>query len=83
MPPRRWRCRAAYLGLHFIEGQFVMPTVLGRRLSLNPAVVIVSILFWTWAWGVLGTLMAVPLLLCLKLVCEHHPDLTRVGALLE
>lgn len=72
-----------YLLVHLIEGQYFAPMLLGRRLRLNPAIVIVSILFWTWAWGVLGTLLAVPALLCLKLVCEHHPDLTRFGALLE
>lgn len=74
---------ALYMVVHLIEGQVVTPALLGRRLSLNPALVLLSILFWTWAWGVLGTLLAVPLLLCLKMVCDHDPALARYGAMLE
>jgi predicted PurR-regulated permease PerM len=45
-----------------LEGQFVTPSILGRRLRLNPLVVLVAILFWGWIWGIAGAILGVPLL---------------------
>lgn len=61
----------AFGGLTIIEGQIVTPLVLGRRLALNPLVVFLSVVFWFWLWGVMGALMAVPLLITLKLIGDH------------
>lgn len=53
----------AYLFLNFIEAQFVTPHVLGRRLTINPFLVFLALVFWLWIWGPAGGFVAVPLLL--------------------
>ncbi|WJG11022.1 AI-2E family transporter [Aliiglaciecola sp. LCG003] len=60
-----------YITLNLIEAQFITPTILGRNMRLNPLVVIVWLLIWGWLWGAVGVLLAVPLLVCLKLVLSH------------
>jgi predicted PurR-regulated permease PerM len=62
---------AAFAGLTILEGQIVTPLVLGRRLALNPLVVFLSVVFWFWLWGVMGALMAVPMLITLKLIGDR------------
>ncbi len=57
--------------LNVLEGQFITPTVAGHRLALSPVAVFLSILLWGWMWGVVGILIAVPLLVCIKLVCDN------------
>jgi predicted PurR-regulated permease PerM len=52
---------AAFVLLATIEGQFITPAVLGRRLTLNPLAVLLAIAFWSWIWGPMGTFLAVPL----------------------
>jgi predicted PurR-regulated permease PerM len=53
---------ALYFALHILEGQIVTPSVVGRRLTLNPFLVFLALAFWTWIWGPIGAFMAVPLL---------------------
>jgi predicted PurR-regulated permease PerM len=72
-----------YLGLHAIESNFVTPMVLGRRLTLNPVVIFLSLMFWMWLWGIPGALLAVPLLMTLKILCDHFKPLAPVGELLK
>lgn len=72
---------AIYLGLHMLEGETVTPMLLARRFTLNPVLVIVSLFFWDWMWGVAGALLAVPLLAMLKIVCDRIPVLTPLGHL--
>ena len=43
-----------YLLLHLLEANFITPILLGRRFTLNPVVIFVSLIFWTWLWGVPG-----------------------------
>jgi len=61
---------AIYLGLNLIQEYLIVPTILGRRLLLNPVAVFLWLIFWGWLWGVPGVLMAVPLLAVLKIVCD-------------
>ncbi len=68
-----------YLALTALEGLVVTPVILGKRLTLNPVVVFVGLLFWTWLWGPLGALLAVPLLATFKLFCEHFKPLHPVA----
>jgi predicted PurR-regulated permease PerM len=70
---------AAYFGLNLLEEYVVLPLVVGRRLMLNPVVVLVWIFFWGWLWSVPGALMAVPLLAILKIVCDHVQPLAGLG----
>ena len=62
---------AIYLLLHTIEGQFVTPIVLGRRMALSPLLLVLALLVFGWMWGLIGLLLAVPLLVCVKLVLQR------------
>src|ERR1019366_3606925 len=53
---------AIYLGVHLTEGQLVTPLLLARQFTLSPLIVIVSLFFWDWMWGIPGALLSVPLL---------------------
>jgi predicted PurR-regulated permease PerM len=72
----------AFLLLAFVEGQLVTPTVIGRRLALNPVVVFVWLLLWGWLWGVIGILLAGPLLACFRIVCQHTEALRPIYILI-
>ncbi|MCZ8081082.1 MAG: AI-2E family transporter [Rhodobacteraceae bacterium] len=62
-----------------IEGQFVTPVILGRRLELNTVSVFVTVVFWAWLWGIAGALMAVPFLVCLKVICDNVEAMSTLG----
>jgi predicted PurR-regulated permease PerM len=62
-----------------VEGQFVTPTVVGRRLEINAVAILIAIAFWSWLWGFVGALMAVPLLVVIKVFCDHFDGLSYVG----
>lgn len=70
---------AAYLAIHLIEGETVTPMLVARRFTLNPVLVIGSLIFWNWMWGIPGALLAVPLLATTKIVCEHVRPLAPIG----
>ncbi len=72
---------AIYLSLTILEGNFLTPLIIGHRLTLNPISVFLSFLFWGWAWGVPGVLMAVPILAVLKITFSHIPQLKRYRVL--
>jgi len=59
---------AVYLLLHTIEGQFITPIVLGRRMAISPLMLILALMLFGWMWGIIGLLLAVPLIVCVKLV---------------
>ncbi len=59
------------VALTTLEGHFVTPTIVGRRLTLNPLLVFLALAFWTWIWGPLGAFLAVPLSI-IGLVVAHH-----------
>jgi predicted PurR-regulated permease PerM len=70
-----------YAVVSFLEGNWVTPVVLGRRLTLNPVVVFVGLLFWFFLWGIPGALLAVPVLAIFKIVCDHVEALSPIGEL--
>ncbi|MEX2453745.1 MAG: AI-2E family transporter [Rhodospirillaceae bacterium] len=70
------------LMLNTVEGQFITPALVARRLALNPVAVVLSLILWGWLWGIPGTLVAVPFLACLKIVADRMEGLRTVGALL-
>lgn len=68
---------------NIIEGQFITPLMIGRRLELNTVAVFISISFWSWIWGFIGALLAVPLLVVIKVICDHFESLQPVGNFLS
>lgn len=60
-----------FIAMSTIEGQFVTPTILGARLTLNPLFIFLSIAFWAWLWGPFGALLAVPLLIVILVVINQ------------
>ena len=68
---------AALLGLCTVEGHFITPTIVGRRMTLNPLMVVLALAFWTWMWGPIGAFLAVPLSIVGLVVFSHlfpHED---------
>jgi predicted PurR-regulated permease PerM len=74
---------AVYFGIHLVEGETLTPMLLARRFTLNPVLVILSLVFWFWMWGVPGAILAVPLLAILKIVCDRLRPLKALGHFLE
>lgn len=61
----------AFGGLTFLEGHFVTPTIIGRRLELNALAVFMALAFWTWLWGPMGGFLASPILIVGLILKEH------------
>jgi len=72
-----------YLVLHLLEANLITPVLLGRRFTLNPVVIFVSLIFWMWLWGVPGALLSVPILVSIKVVCDRVPAMSSVSELLS
>jgi predicted PurR-regulated permease PerM len=74
---------AAFLVLTTLEGQILTPIITGRRLTLHPVVIFIGMLFWGWLWGIVGALMAVPILVTFKIICDHVDSLAPIGKFLS
>jgi predicted PurR-regulated permease PerM len=61
----------AFIGLTFLEGHFVTPTIVGRRLELNALAVLMALAFWTWLWGPMGGFLSSPILIVGLILKEH------------
>lgn len=70
---------AVYFVLNVVTEYLILPLVIGKRLLLNPVVVFLWLIFWSWMWSVPGALMAVPLLVILKIICEHVEPLGAIS----
>jgi predicted PurR-regulated permease PerM len=73
---------AVALGITTFEGLILTPHLVSRAGALNHVAVFLSIAFWSWAWGVPGMLLAVPMLMSLKAVCDHVEGLEAIGRFL-
>jgi predicted PurR-regulated permease PerM len=62
---------AVFVGLTFLEGHFITPTIIGRRLELNALAVFLSLAFWTWLWGPMGAFLSSPLLIVSLILRDH------------
>ncbi len=71
-----------YLALHLLESNFVTPILLGRRFTLNPVAIFVSLMFWLWLWGIPGALISVPILVSIKAVCDRIPRAAYISELI-
>jgi len=68
-----------YFGFTTLEGHFITPSIMGRRLALNPLTVFLALIFWTWLWGPVGAFLAVPLLIVALVAINHlFPQEERV-----
>src|SRR4051794_9434849 len=79
--------RTAYVcGVAFaitsLEGFLLTPMMMSRAAQMNPVAIFVGLLFWSWIWGIWGTILAVPMMMMIKAVCDHVEDLQPVGELL-
>jgi len=72
-----------YMTVNTVFGNILEPTLMGRRLGLSTLVVILSLLFWGWAWGPMGALLSVPLTVIVKIWLENTTDLRWVAVLLD
>jgi predicted PurR-regulated permease PerM len=74
---------AVYVGVVGIEGYIVTPYVLGRSLDMNGTTVLLACLFWGFLWGLVGLILAMPITVTMKLVCQHVPALNRWAELMS
>nr|WP_235302798.1 AI-2E family transporter [Sphingopyxis sp. MWB1] len=72
-----------FIGVHTIEANLITPLVLGKRLTINPLLILVSLSFWGWIWGAPGALLAVPLLLILQTILQSTGTPDLAGFLFE
>ena len=73
----------AYFACTAIEGQFVTPTIVGKRLRINTVAVFIAVAFWSFLWSIPGALMAVPILVFLKVLCDNVESLHGLGRFLS
>ncbi len=68
-----------YLLARFIEGTFLTPILVARRFTLNPVLVMFSLIFWYWMWGFPGAILAMPMLAITKIICDRIQKLSAFG----
>lgn len=74
---------AIYLSIEVLQGQFLTPMILGARFAMNPVAIFVWLILWTAIWGVVGAVMAVPLLTILKILSDRIEALRPVSEFLS
>ena len=72
-----------FVGLHMVEANFVTPMIVGKRLTITPLAILVSLSFWSWVWGTTGALLAVPLLIIMKTIFSAAGTPDIAGFLFE
>lgn len=65
-----------------LEGWLLTPTLMGKAANINPVAIFIGIIFWSWVWGVWGLILAVPMLMMIKAVCDRIEELQPIGELL-
>ena len=81
-PLRALLVPGVYVAINFVQGNFLVPMVLGRRLTLNPVAIFIGLVFFWWIWGVAGAFLAVPILATFKIFCDHIETLQPIGEFL-
>ena len=72
-----------YLIVHVSEADFITPIFLGKRFTIHPIIIFVFLMFSSWIWGISGALIAVPVLVSIKVICDRVPALTKIANLLS
>ena len=70
------------LTIQMIIGNGIAPKVMGDRLNLSPVVVLISLVFWGWLWGIVGALLSIPIASAIKIVCENIEPLQPISTLM-
>jgi predicted PurR-regulated permease PerM len=73
----------SYLALQIIEGNFVTPLIVGRRLELNTVAILIFLSLTTWMWGIVGAIIGVPLLVVVKVFADNFPSLAPLAEFLS
>ena len=84
--PTLWQAIFLYAvlqGLHFVVGNIIAPRMQGRSLNMDPLVVLLSLAFWGWLWGVIGMFLSTPLTVIVMVVCAQFPGSRWVAVLLS
>lgn len=81
-PSRALLVIVGYLAINIGFGNLLEPQLMGRRLGLSPLIIVLSLLFWGWVWGVLGMFLAVPLTMSLRIMLEYTEDFRWIAVLL-
>ncbi|MGQ4272999.1 AI-2E family transporter [Terrihabitans sp. B22-R8] len=74
---------AIYAVVAVAEGQFMTPMIVGRRLEMNAVAILISVALWGWLWGIVGALIAVPVLVMIKVFSDHVEGLDALGQFLS
>ena len=74
---------AIYLGMQMLESEVITPLIIGKRWSISPLVILLWLLFCAWLWGIAGVLLAMPVLVCFKIVAERVPGMNGWSAVIE
>ena len=74
---------SVFLALHLVEGQFVTPLILGRRMAISPVILLLWLFLWGWMWGIAGLLLAVPMLVCFKIYCSRIEGMKGWAMMME
>lgn len=73
---------ALYFLIHLAEGETITPLLLARRFTVNPVLIVLGVVFWYWLWGIVGAVLATPMLAILKIVCDRIERLQPIGHLI-
>ena len=71
------------IGIQFVIGNLIDPRIIGRSLNLSPLVVLFSLIFWGWLWGIIGMFLAVPMAVIIKIILENSQSLRFLGILMS
>lgn len=74
---------AAFVAIHLVEANVLTPMLVGRRLTINPLLILIALSYWGWVWGTTGALLAVPLLIILKTILDAAGKPDIAGFLFE
>jgi predicted PurR-regulated permease PerM len=73
----------AFAAWSLLESELVNPLILSRRLQMNAVAILLSLAFWAWLWGIAGAAIAVPVLVTIKVFCDHVDGLSGLGEFLS
>lgn len=77
--PRVILVAGALIAVQFLMGNVIEPIWTGRSLRLSPILILISLIFWGWVWGIIGMMLAVPMMSALKIICEQFGSLRTVA----